>query len=327
MEEKTKTGAGIAKPLALPSLIFLGTPDFALPSLQNLVRAGARIPLVVTQPDRERGRGRKLTPSPVKILAEKHGIPVFQPGRIRAREAVERICSQGAECLVVVAYGQILPQVLLDCHPLGAINVHASLLPALRGAAPIHRALLSGAATTGITMMLLDAGMDTGPILQQRKIAIEDQDNLGSLHDRLSNLGADQLLETLSRWKAGELLPLQQDDAQASSAPPVSKEEMILDWQQDAKQIVNQIRAFDPWPGAHCQYQGKRLKCFAASLLPWNGAGRAGEIMGAGAAGLVVRGGDGRALCIGGLQLDGHRRLAAGDFIRGHQMPQGTCLE
>jgi methionyl-tRNA formyltransferase len=327
MEEEAQTGTGVAVGVQLPSLVFLGTPDFGLPSLQKLATAGARIPLVVTQPDRAQGRGRKLAPPPIKVLAEELGIPVIQPERIRTQETVELICSQGAECLVVVAYGQLLPQALLDRHPLGAVNVHASLLPAYRGAAPIHRALLAGEAATGITMMLLDAGMDTGPILRQRKITIDEQDTCGSLHDRLAHLGADLLPGTLSGWKTGKLVPAPQDDVQASYAPPIRKEELRLNWQQDARQIVNRIRAFDPWPGAHCQYQGKRLKCFAAFVLSWKGPGRAGEIMGASADGLVVLGGDGQALGIGALQLDGHRRLAAHEFTRGHQMPRGTCLE
>jgi methionyl-tRNA formyltransferase len=327
MEEEAQTGTGVEAGVQLPSLVFLGTPDFALPSLQKLATAGAHLPLVVTQPDRAQGRGRKLAPPPIKVLAEKLGLPVIQPERIRAQETVELICSQGAECLVVVAYGQLLPQVLLERHPLGAINVHASLLPAYRGAAPIHRALLAGEAATGITMMLLDAGMDTGPILRQRKIAIDEQDICGSLHDRLAHLGADLLPETLGGWKTGKLVPAPQNSAQASYAPPLHKEEMRLNWRQDARQIVNQIRAFDPAPGARCQYQGKRLKCFAACLLAWKGPGRAGEIVGASSDGLVVLGGDGQALGIGSLQLDGHRRLAAHEFILGHQMPRGTCLE
>jgi methionyl-tRNA formyltransferase len=327
MEEETYSGTGIGMVQDLPSLVFLGTPDFAVLSLQKLVEAGAELRLVVTQPDRARGRGRKIVPPPVKVLAQKLDIPVFQPQRLRTAEAVERVASLGAECLVVVAYGQLLPQELLDQVSYGAINVHASLLPRYRGAAPIQRALLAGERATGVSIMLLDAGMDTGPVLHQQALPIDERDTGGSLHDKLASLGAELLVPTLRLWKARRVAPVPQDGSLASFAPPIRKEEIRVNWNQGAKQIVNHVRALDPSPGAHCQYQGQRIKCFDASLLPWKGQGRAGEIMGVGETGLVVLGDDQQALSIGALQLDGHRRLAAGDFLRGHEMPQGTFLE
>ncbi len=292
-----------------------------------LADAHADIRLVVTQPDRAQGRGRKVAPPPIKALAQKLEIPVFQPQRLRAPEAVERIVAVNAECLVVVAYGQLLPQELLDRAPLGAINVHASMLPRYRGAAPIQRALMAGEQSTGISVMLLDSGMDTGPILERQEVAIQERDTGGSVHDKLAILGAELLVGALTRWKAGTITPTLQDAARASYAPPIRKEEHHISWMQDAKHIACQIRAFDPWPGARCQYQGKRIKCFDAVLLPWKGDGRAGEILGLAETGLVVLGGDQQALSIGALQLEGHRRLSADAFVCGHEMPQGTVLE
>jgi methionyl-tRNA formyltransferase len=327
MEEEKKAGGGLGLPQELPSLVFMGTPEFARPSLQMLADAHADIRLVVTQPDRAQGRGRKIAPPPIKVLAQKLEIPVFQPQQVRARDAVDRIGVVNAECLVVVAYGQLLPRELLDRAPLGAINVHASLLPRYRGAAPIQRALMAGEQTTGISIMLLDSGMDTGPILEQQAVAIEDGDTGGSVHDKLAILGAGLLVEALKRWKAGTGTPALQDDARASYAPPIRKEEHRIVWSQEARRIACQIRAFDPWPGAHFQIRGKRIKCFDAALLPWKGDGQAGEVLGLAETGLVVLGGDRQALSIGALQLEGQRRLPADAFVRGHDLPQGTVLE
>jgi len=326
MEEKAKRSSKGVNP-ELPSLIFMGTPEFAVPSLKKLAAAGAPILMVVTQPDRPKGRGKKLAPSPVKILAEELDIPVYQPERIRARDAIDHIRSCGAECAAVVAYGQILSQAFLDSHPLGALNVHGSLLPRYRGAAPIHRAILAGDAETGVSIMLLDAGMDTGPVLTQESLPIREDDTFLTLHDKLAEMGADLLCETLKKWKAGLIQPRSQDEALASYAPPLRKEEWRLAWSLPAVQIVNTIRAFDPWPGAFAFYEGKRVKCFNGSLLQWSGRGKAGEIVGLGEKGLVVLAGDGQAVSIGELQLEGRHRLRAADFLRGCTMPVGSCLE
>jgi methionyl-tRNA formyltransferase len=175
--------------------------------------------------------------------------------------------------------------------------------------------------------MLLDAGMDTGPLLRQQTVAIGDRQTFGSLHDQLALLGADLLIETLAVWKAGDVAPAPQEDKLATYAPPIRKEELQLPWDQDAEHLVNRIRAFDPWPGAHCQYQGRRLKCFAATLLPWKGTGKAGEILGIAEEGLVVHAGDQRMMAIGAIQMEGHRRLSAGDYARGHLLARGSCLE
>ena len=313
---------------AFPRIVFLGTPDFAVPSLQRLISKGAPVLAAVTQPDRPRGRGAKVAAPLVKRIAEGAGIPVYQPERIREQGAIEHLRSLNAECAVVVAYGQLLPQAVLDLFPLGSINVHGSVLPRHRGAAPIQRSILAGDSKTGVSIMLLDAGMDTGPVLSRQEIAFGEDDCFGTVHDRLALLGADLLCETLQAWKAGAIRPEAQDDALATYAPPIRKDEVRLDWQLPAHRIVNTIRAFDPSPGAFTVYQGKRLKCFAAKVLPWKEtSGRAGETVGEAETGLVILGGDGVALSIGSLQLEGQRRLNASEFLRGHPMSPGTSLD
>lgn len=325
MEEETKGGKRIET--LLPSLLFLGTPDFAVPSLRMLIEAGALIRLVITQPDRPSGRGRKVSRSPVKILAEDIGIPVYQPERIRGDEVIEKIRSYGAECAVVVAFGQIVPQQFLDIFPKGTLNVHGSLLPKYRGAAPIQRSILSGENVTGISIMLLDAGMDTGPVLSQREVPIGPEDSFGVLHDRLAREGADLLLKTLSDWTAGLIVPTIQDDARATYAPPLKKEELRINWNLPAKDIINRIRAFDPLPGAYFLYEGKRIKCFRAVQFPWTGAGGPGEVAGMSDSGLIVTGGDRQALAIGELQMEGQRRIRANEFVCGRSVPAGCFLE
>ncbi|QCQ22255.1 methionyl-tRNA formyltransferase [Desulfoglaeba alkanexedens] len=325
MEKEIEGGTGLNP--SLPRLLFLGTPDFACPYLEKLVEAGAPVPLVVTQPDRPRGRGKIPTPPPVKVLAETLGLKVYQPEKIRSPEVVAYLTSFGADCLVLVAYGQLLPKRLLDAFPLGAVNAHPSLLPRHRGAAPIQRTLLAGETVTGVSIMLMDAGMDTGPVLARKKVPIGDTETFGSLHDRLAQVGAELLVETLAAWHAKKIQPEPQDNRLATAAPPIHKDELIIAWQDPASAIVNRIRAFDPWPGAVTRHAGKRLKCFSAGLLPWKSEGRAGEVLGATEAGLVVLAGDGQALTIGDLQLEGKRVLEAGAFLRGYPIPRGSRLE
>ena len=325
MEEKAAGGNAIKS--EWPSLIFLGTPDFAVPSLKALMSAQAPIVLVVTQPDRPSGRGKKLSAPPVKVLAESSGIPVYQPQRIKEREAIEHIRSYGAECSVVVAYGQLLPQAFLDLFALGTLNVHGSLLPAYRGAAPLQRCLLAGEDRSGISIMLLDAGMDTGPVLSRRELPLAEHETFGSLHDKMARVGAELLLETLREWKAGRIIPVAQEDSLATYAPPIRKVEGRLLWNEPARRIVDTIRAFDPLPGAYGFFHGRRVKFFQAELLPWEGEGGAGEIVGCMERGLVVLGGDGRGLVVGELQLEGQRRLGAAELLRGHAMPVGSFLE
>ncbi len=313
---------------AFPRILFLGTPDFAVPSIQRLISENAPVLAAVTQPDRPRGRGARIAAPPVKRIAESAGIPVYQPERIRERGVIDQMRSLNAECAVVVAYGQLLPQELLDLFPLGAINVHGSVLPLYRGAAPIQRSILAGDSRTGVSIMILDAGMDTGPVLSRSEISIGEEDCFGTVHDRLALLGAELLCETLKAWKAGAVRPQVQNDALATYAPPIRKEEVRLDWRLPAHRIVNTIRAFDPYPGAFTVHRGKRLKCFGARLLPWKKlSGNPGDTVGEAESGLVVLGGDGIALSIGALQLEGQKRLTAAEFLRGHPMTPGTSLD
>ena len=268
----------------------------------------------------------KVTRSPVKILASELGLPVYQPERVRSAEVIEKIAEAGAECAAVVAFGQILPQRLLDRFPLGTLNVHGSLLPKYRGAAPIQRAILAGETETGISIMLLDAGMDTGPVLAKRAVPIEERDTFGTVHDKLAGLGADLLVEALADWKSGRIAPVAQS-GEATYAPPIKKEEHRISWQSGAACIVNSIRAFDPLPGAYFIHGGKRVKCFDALLFPFSGAGAPGEVIGASRDGLVVLAGDGKAVAIGWMQLEGQRKLGASEFLRGRAIPSGAVLE
>lgn len=312
--------------LEWPEVVFFGTPAFAVPSLEMLAARGVPLKLVVTQPDRPSGRGKKLTPPPVKTLAQRLGVPVFQAERLRAESSVRTLADFGGDCALVVAYGQLLPQSVLDLYPRGVLNIHGSLLPRLRGSAPIQRTLLNGDLETGITIMLLDAGMDTGPVLRQRRLDVAETETFGSLHDRLALAGAECLLETLALYHSGSLSPKPQDDSAATYAPPIGKEELRIDWGRPARQLVNAIRAFDPMPGAFAYLEGRRIKCFRAAVHPLRATGQQGEILGVGETGLVVLAGDGRALSIGELQLEGQRRLPAGAFLRGRAGLVGSRL-
>ncbi len=303
----------------LPSLIFMGTPEFALPSLKALLSVEAQILLVVTQPDRPKGRGRKVVAPPVKLLAQAEGLPVYQPEKVKSPEAIERIAALSPACIVLVAYGQLLSAEILGIPPLGAVNVHASLLPKYRGSAPIHWALIRGEAETGVTTMLMDTGMDTGDILLQRKVVIQPEDTAGSLHDKLSEEGAKLLVETLAMLEKGALKPQAQEDSQATFAPMLAKEDGKVDWQGDAKQICDRIRGLDPWPGGFTQWQGKRLKLFGCRALTNPIQAEPGTVIATAEDGVEVAAGEGSVL-VRTLQLEGGRPLPAADFLRGHSL-------
>ena len=304
--------------------VFMGTPEFALPSLTGLLDAGANLVGIYTQPDRPRGRGRKLAESPVKQLARQHSIPVFQPRRLRDSGAVEELRELRPELIVVVAYGQILPPVVLEMPRLHCINVHASLLPRYRGAAPINKALVDGATETGVTTMLMDEGLDTGDMLVKRRTPIGPDETAGQLHDRLAQLGREALEETLERLCAGTLVSEKQNDAQSSYAPMMQKEDGWIDWRQPAPRIHNQVRGLDPWPGAYTGLDGQSLK-ISATQIDESLAGEPGEILAADREGVRVACGDG-GLVIRELQLPGKKRLAVGDFLSGHPLFPGTVL-
>lgn len=249
----------------MAKVIFMGTPDFAVPTLKALIDNHDVIG-VVTQPDRPAGRGGKVRMSPIKEVAVEHNLPVFQPVKIRKAEAIEELKQWEADVYVVAAFGQILPQTLLDIPPFGSINVHASLLPRWRGAAPIHAAIRAGDDKTGITIMLMDAGLDTGPILSKREVAITRDETGQSLHDKLAKVGAELLVETLPKYLNGELQPQAQQEAGITYAPQIDKSEGEIDWTQDASSIERLVRAFTPWPGTFTTWNGTQLKIHAGEV-------------------------------------------------------------
>ncbi|MBE0599422.1 MAG: methionyl-tRNA formyltransferase [Desulfuromonadales bacterium] len=304
--------------------VFMGTPEFAIPTLQGLIDAGVNLAAVFTQPDRPKGRGNILTPPPVKILATSLGCPVHQPPKLRDPAAVEELRRLAPELIVVVAYGQILPKSVLEIPRYGCINVHASLLPRYRGAAPINKAIMEGETVTGITTMLMDVGLDTGPMLVKKSVPIGQRETAGELHDRLALLGREAMEETLSRLCAGTLKPEPQDDAKSTYAPMLQKEDGRLDWQRPAAALHNQVRGLDPWPGAYTFFAGEMLK-IARTTVEYH-CGEPGTVLRSGPEGVLVACGDG-ALNIGELQLPGKRRLAAAEFLRGHPLPPGSRLE
>jgi methionyl-tRNA formyltransferase len=292
-----------------------------------LLECKAGVRLVVTQPDRPSGRGRKICESPVKTLANEAGVPIYQPERVRGAEVIEKIRAYGTECAVVAAFGQILPQSFLDIFPLGTLNVHGSLLPRYRGAAPIQRAIMAGEGLTGVSIMLLDAGMDTGPVLSQKEVSIGPEDTFGTVYKALAEHGAELLVEALRDWTAGRIAPRIQDEGSVTYAPPIKKEELRIDWNSPVKDIINKVRAFDPAPGAWFALGGKRVKCFRAASFPWAAAGAPGEVAGMADCGLIVTGARAQSLCIGELQLEGLRRMRAGEFACGRPIPRGSFLE
>ncbi|NOY99105.1 MAG: methionyl-tRNA formyltransferase [Chloroflexi bacterium] len=248
-----------------PRIVFMGSPDFAVPTLRAL-HENYPVVGVVTQPDRPSGRGRKLMPPPVKILADELGLPVVQPRRLREPEAMEQLRRFAPDLIVVAAYGQILRPDVLDLPPLGCINVHGSLLPRWRGAAPIQAAILAGDAETGITIMKMDAGVDTGPTLSQRAVPIAPDDTAGTLFEKMAPLGADLLIETLPGYLSGEIVPQPQDDERATYAPMLKKEDGRLDFSQPAADLARRVRAFNPWPGTFFEWNGALLKVHRASV-------------------------------------------------------------
>ena len=302
----------------------MGSPEFAVPSLEAL-QARHRVVGVVTQPDRPAGRGSRLRPPPVKAFAHEHGLPVIQPEDLRTAEAVERLGGWGPEVIVVVAFGQILPPPVLTLPPYGCLNVHASLLPRWRGAAPVPAAILAGDDTTGVTVMRMDEGLDTGPILAQLEEPIRADDTARSLLGRLAVLGAELLLQVLPLYEKGHLVPRPQPTEGVTVAPQLRKEDGRLDWTRRAIELDRQVRAMNPWPGAFTTWRGQRLNVLRASPLPdWQGTERPGMVlpMGAGAA---VATGEG-ALQLREVQRAGRKAMAAEAFLCGQQDCVGSVL-
>ena len=304
--------------------VFMGTPDFALQTLQGLIDAGCNMVGVYTQPDRPKGRGKQMAPPPVKELARQHGIPVYQPQKLRQPEVVAELEALAPDLIVVVAYGQILPKSVLDIPAHGCINVHASLLPKYRGAAPINKAIIDGETETGITTMYMDVGLDTGDMLVKKTLTIGAEETAGELHDRLAVLGREAMEETLRQLCAGTLQREVQDDAQSSYAPMMKKEDGRIDWSRSALEVHNQVRGLDPWPGAYTSLDGELLKL--ARTTPQNSADAPpGSVVAADQDGVRIACGSG-SLLVRELQLAGRKRLGAADFLRGCPLQPGTCL-
>jgi methionyl-tRNA formyltransferase len=300
---------------------FAGTPEFAVAALAAIVAAGFDVPLVLTQPDRPSGRGMKLAPSPVKQLALAHGLAVDQPGRLRSDAERAQLAACAPDVLVVAAYGLLLPRAVLALPRLGCINIHASLLPRWRGAAPIHRAIEAGDAETGITIMQMDEGLDTGPMLARRAIPILPDDTTGTLHDRLAVLGAQMIVDALRALAAGAIEATPQPAAGVTYAAKVTRAEAALDWHAAAAVLARKVRAFDPFPTAFGTLAGTPIKFWRATDEA--GGGAPGTVLAAGADGIVVACGDG-ALRIAELQRPGSRRLPAGEFLRGFPVTVGA---
>ena len=302
----------------------MGSPEFAVPSLEALARA-YQVVGVVTQPDRPAGRGGRLRPPPVKVAAQALGVPVYQPESLRTAGAVERLAAWEPDVVVVAAFGQILPASVLDLPPYGCLNVHASLLPRWRGAAPIAAAILAGDVVTGVTLMKMDEGMDTGPILAQRAEPIRPDDTTGSLAARLAQKGADLLLEILPLYLSGDLVPRPQPEEGVTYCRPLKKEDGRLDWTRPAVELERRVRAMIPWPGAFTTWEGRLLKILrAAPLADWEGTEPPGTVVPV-EGGAAVVAGEG-ALALLEVQLAGRKPLPIDAFLRGQRTFLGAVL-
>jgi methionyl-tRNA formyltransferase len=306
-------------------LVFAGTPRFAVPALEALAAAGHELVAVLTQPDRPAGRGLAAVAGPVKQAAQRRGVPVLQPPSLKDAAVQARLAELAPDALVVAAYGLILPQAVLDIPRLGALNVHASLLPRWRGAAPIERALLAGDPVTGVCIMQMDAGLDTGPVLLRDELPIAPEDTAGTLHDKLAALGARLVVAALDGLAAGTLRPTPQPAAGVTYAAKIARDETRLDWSRSANELARRVRAFDPAPGAGARVRGVELKIWRAAVVAARGA--PGAVVAAGAEGISVACGDGGALRLEELQRAGGRRLPAAAFLRGFPLVPGDRFE
>ncbi|MGQ0792924.1 MAG: methionyl-tRNA formyltransferase [Deltaproteobacteria bacterium] len=304
-------------------IVFMGTPEFAIPSLEALMRSDDEVVAVVCQPDKPKGRGLALSPPPTKILAEKGGIAVLQPAKVRTEEFHRELSALKPDVICTAAYGKILPKNILDIPPMGCLNVHASLLPKLRGAAPINWAIIRGQSATGITTMIMDEGMDTGDMLLSREIPINADDTGETLSEKLSSIGAELLIETIILLKSSRLTPAQQNHAEATYAPMLRKEDGAVDWSKSAVEIENLVRGAIPWPSAYTGLEGRMLKIFKAQVC--EGSGSAGEVIKADRKTLRVATGAG-VLALLEVQIEGGRRLGIEDFLRGKRVREGTVI-
>lgn len=306
-------------------IVFMGTPEFAVPCLQKLIDCGHEVTGVFTQPDKPQGRKMVLTPPPVKVLALENGIKVYQPTKMRDGTALEMLKEADPELVIVVAYGKILPKEILEFPQYGCINIHASLLPELRGAAPIQWSVINGCEKTGVTSMQMDEGLDTGDMLIKAEVEIDINETAGELHDKLSALGADVLEKTIAALLKGELAPEKQNHNLFTYAPMLSKELSPIDWNCSAKEVHNKIRGLSPWPSANAILSGKKVKIHKSVLAHEKGT-QAGEIVVADKR-LVVACGDLNCIEIIELQAEGKKSMSAADYLRGNAVAAGTIME
>ncbi|MCX4192478.1 methionyl-tRNA formyltransferase [Methylophaga sp. OBS1] len=306
-------------------ILFAGTPDFAAECLKALLNSEHEICAVYTQPDRPAGRGRKLTPSPVKQLALEHKLPVEQPLNFKSEDSLQTLAGYEADLMIVVAYGLLLPQKVLDTPKLGCINVHASLLPRWRGAAPIQRAILAGDTESGVGIMKMEAGLDTGPVLLEARCPINESDTAQDLHDRLAALGAETLLQSLDNIESRLKQAQPQDESLSTYARKLDKQEALIDWQRPAAELLRQINAFNPWPVAQTQWQGDTMRIWRAQLGDRLRSGQPGEIIAVSKQGLDVQTTDG-ILRITQLQLPGKRAMQVQDFLNANTIDVGDVL-
>jgi methionyl-tRNA formyltransferase len=305
-------------------IVFMGSPDFAVPSLEALL-ARHDVVLVVTQPDKPAGRGAKLTPPPVKVVAERAGVPVLQPASARKPEVAEALRATGAELGVVVAYGKILPKAVLEAFPRGCVNVHGSLLPRWRGAAPIQRAVIAGDRETGVCIMQLDEGMDTGPVLLERRVEIGAEETAGELFGRLAVLGAEALVEAVEGLERGTVVAKAQPAEGATHAAMLTKADGAIDWERPAAEVAARIRGVDPWPGAQVKVRGEVAKIFGAKIGQGQGQGQ-GHVSEIGGEGMVVGAGGGEVI-VREIQFPGGKRMKVSDAARGNKIAVGDRLE
>ncbi len=306
-------------------IVFMGTPEFAIPSLTVLLRSNHRVVGVVTQPDRPKGRGQEIAVSPIKQLTVQHNIPILQPLKMKDPAFLEALSVWKSDLIVVAAFGRILPKIILDLPPRGCVNVHASLLPKYRGAGPIQWAIINGERETGITIMLMDEGMDTGAILLQEKMPIEPDDTAGTLSAKLAEVGGRLLIETITRLEKGTLVSQQQDNARATMAPLLKKEDGLLDWTLTAEQLANRVRGLTPWPGAYTFAKGDRWTIWRAETSGQSGGAAPGAIHSTTKDAMLVATGKG-LLAITELQPANSRRMTAAQYLAGHSLPPGLVL-
>ena len=306
-------------------IIFMGTPDFSVGTLEALIDAGHDVVLAVTQPDKPKGRGKEMQYTPVKECAMKYNIPVYQPLKIREADCIAELKKYSADIMVVVAFGQILPKEILEMTPYGCVNVHASLLPKYRGAAPIQWSIIDGEQVTGVTTMQMNEGLDTGDMLLKVEIPIEDKETGGSLHDKLAEAGAKLCVETLKGLEAGNITPIPQGETTTSYAKMLDKKLGNIDWCKRAEEIERLIRGLSPWPSAYTNWNDKVMKIWDAQCVPGGKQGKPGTIVKVEKEAFFVQTGEGM-LKIKELQIPGKKRMDAGAFLRGYQVAEGEVL-